>query len=143
MPKQTGFIFIDTLDLHLKIYAEIQVPKQTARVYVYIYTGFIYIDICRDTDTLYRRVYMYCFLLLHLCSVSKVVLHAKIYNYIFNSRHKYIFVLNSWILESEWSSFLRVRAQDMTEKSKALAKSSILKSIWMVSRIFSFELQHF
>ena len=61
--------------------------------------------------------YWFLFSAINICSVSNVVLHAKIYNYIYNSRHKYIFVLNSWMKESERSSFLGVLAQDMTEKS--------------------------
>ena len=44
------------------------------------------------------------------------MLPAKIYNFIYNSRHKYIIVLNSRMIESERSSFLGMLTQDMTEK---------------------------
>ena len=103
--------------VYLKIYAVMQGPKHTG-LYMYRYMP-------RYRHLIQTCIYVLVFAI-NICSVSKVVLHAKIYNYIFNSRHKYIFVFNSWILESERSSFLGVLAQDMTEKSKALAKLSIL-----------------
>ena len=84
----------------------------------------------------------FMFSAINICSVSNVVLHAKIYNCIFNSRHKYIFFieyLNDGIGKIVVS---KVLAQDMTEKSTCYT-SSILNQIGIVSRIFSFELKHF
>ena len=72
--------------VYLKIYAVMQGPKHTG-LYMYRYMP-------RYRHLIQTCIYVLVFAI-NICSVSKVVLHAKIYNYIFNSRHKYIFVFNS------------------------------------------------